>query len=280
MSRGIILYQTVKGEDMNTLVLITALALLPGDEIADIDKPIKRKDTVLIREFRRIDLNIAVNPETVEGKVIKQHLTRDWIAFLLPRLKGKDWATQTNLLKVLGKAEYDRRELIRHFNIKFHDTSDESFFYVGYGGLKTYFPEFEVGLQEFPGYISFFSWVKDAWFYDYYHEKFQAIEGNIRNDWNFRRKLERRVFAKDQVKLGYSYHDYGYYDEHNYDWCPEGFMKQEKGREYETFFSFEELGFETKIETPWYPKPPVKRKCPFDEQWELPGGRKILENDE
>ena len=151
-----------------TLLFCPLLAIpLESKEIVvkkDTDTPIPAAEYEDIPLIPRIGLNIYINPTTLKGRLIKQHLTREWVNYILPKLRNKTFTDRIHLLQVCGQAEFRRRDLMRHFDIKLKETSDRAYFYVGYGGRKIYFPDFDVSPLEFPGVITFFTWVKDIHF--------------------------------------------------------------------------------------------------------------------
>lgn len=162
-------------------------------------------------EFHKRTLEIWLNPQTLQGATIRQHLTVDW----LQRARELSCPPEAVL-----EIEVTRRRIHQHFDVHFKEFSGDLSIRVA-SGLRQRIPRC-ASAQELPGYLPFFDWLVNEFYADY-HEEIREKENSRRwADWSTRRLAAIEAFIKQQRKLGYqSYGFYYFYD----DEYGEGYME-------------------------------------------------------
>lgn len=287
---------------MKTLFLISVL--LVSDSVAGY-RPSKPTPRPMPAIPRRVELVIATNPTTMEGKLIKQHLTRDWIKFIYPKLKNQSLHSKAGLLAQIVPAEYKRRRLYKHFSeIRFVETSGQTWFRVGRSD-RIYMPdEYDIHPMEFPGYITFFDWVARRHFHGYYLDRWRVMTANMRSYRTYAVSCHRYEFIDKMRTKGYNYEYVLMYvddrdirktngktlvtqeakDKHKrikaklgyspgqHSGTP-GFLKRHETKDHLVLYTFSELGYDSdevprmKVAGQPAPDPP---KCPLKKDWDLP----------
>ena len=98
---------------MLKVLIITAIFIFSKEINADYPKLHKRQ------------LIIYANPATVEGKLVKQHLQRDWLKYVSSRSNDK------KLLSIVSKYETRRKIIHKYFDVRIVETSDRLYFNIG-----------------------------------------------------------------------------------------------------------------------------------------------------
>ena len=234
---------------MLKVLIITSIFIFSKEINADYPKLHKRQ------------LIIYANPTTIEGKLVKQHLQRDWLKYVSSRSNDK------KLLSMINKYETRRKIIHKYFDVKIVETSDKLYFKIGKYGTKIYFPEVTEARHpnEYPGYVEFFFWVVDTHYYEYFKDYHYAMCDEIRSDWSANRSKLRKEFINKKEKAGYEYIGYEFHPDTYWE---ESFVKKDKNGVNE-YFNMEQLGWK-EPDPPTFPKPPNLRKCPVNKLWKLP----------
>lgn len=220
-------------------------------------------------KLHKRQLIIYANPATINGKLVRQHLQRDWIDFIVPRVQKLGYKDRISILREVLKQENRRRIIHKYFDVKIVETSDELSFKVGRYSKRIYLPEVTDGSHpnEFPGYITFFSWVVDTHYHDYFLDYHTYMSHNIKVDWYKLRDGKKNAFiTKIENTRGWEHIGYGYYGEDEF-WM-EGFLKRDKDGN-EEHISLAKAGW-IEPPDPDYPKKPKLYARPVNKKWRLP----------
>jgi len=220
-------------------------------------------------ELHKRQLIIYANPTTLSGKLVKQHLERDWIKFITPKLQKLRYKDRISLFREILKQENRRRIIHKYFDVKIVETSNNLSFKVGRYGKRIYFPEVTNAPHpnEFPGYITFFLWVVDTHYHGYFLDYHAQICNNIKADWRIKRDSKKNAFvAKIEKTRGWNYIGYGYYG--NDEFWTGGFLRMDKDG-IEEHISLTKAGW-IEPPDPDLPDKPKLYPCPVNKKWQLP----------
>lgn len=215
---------------MNYLLLITALSL------------------------NRANLTIYYNPATEHGQAVYRQLNTDMFNIV------RTWPVRERLLaqNAVIEHEFDRRRINKYFNITWIESSDQLSFRINSGNLVVIPSAKMADPREYPGYITFFSYVVDTYYEDYFTDLSRAENDRRWRRWHIKRSAMYADFILRMIEKKYEH----YFNECDIEYS-ENFFKDGQ------FFTAERLGW---VE----PEPPIlipnliPKICPLDPNWRLP----------